>query len=171
MTIFKIDTPQEFFQHIVSTDVSEFLNNEPALRTAYHACNSLLSYRDWIFATHKGKPWQCLGTAQGPLSSKRQFQKALELADPSFAIVADIANASKHLILEAERTSAGLKGNADTQIEIVDGTLNSAPINTVAINETLHTIYVIIGQHRHDVVVGVGTTYETWVKLNAENGW
>jgi hypothetical protein len=172
MTIFKIDTPQEFFQHIVSTDVSVFLNNEPALRTAYHACNSLLSYRDWIFATQKGKPSQCLRTALGPLSSKRQFQKALELADPGFAIVADIANASKHLILEADRVGAGLRSNGDIQVEHIDGTFdNGGPFGSVPFGQTIKTIYVVIGQHRHDVVVSVGTTYETWVKLNAENRW
>ena len=169
MTIFKIDTPQDFFEHIVSTDVSDFLNRKPALRTAYHACNSLLSYRDWIFATYKGKRWRHLGIAHEPFSSRNQFQKALERADTSFAIVADIANAAKHLILETNR--AGLKGNSDTQIEIVDGTVNGAPINTVAINETLHTIYVNIGERRHDVVASVRNVHDTWVKLNAENRW
>jgi hypothetical protein len=172
MTIFKIDTPRDFFQHVVETDVSDFLNNEPALRPAYHACNSLLSYRDWIFATHGGKPWQLLGTPQGPLSNKSQFQKALERADASFAIVADIANASKHLILEAARASAGLTGNADTQVEIIDGTFgNGGPFGSVPFGQTIRTIYVNIGQHRHDVIASVRKTHEVWVILNAENQW
>ena len=170
MTIFKIDTPREFFAHIVSTDVAEFLTNDPALRRAYHACNSLLSYRDWVFATYKGMEWRCLGAVQAPFSSKGQFQKALELADQGFAIVADIANASKHMTLE-RGSNSGLKGNSDTQIEHIGGAFDAATFDPAAFDTGIQTIYVNIERQRHDVIVSVRNTYETWVKLNAENRW
>jgi hypothetical protein len=51
----KIETPREFFDYVVDLDVRDFSVEVDDLRAAYHACNSLLSLRDWVFRvrTHK----------------------------------------------------------------------------------------------------------------------
>ena len=57
MKVPRIDTPAEFFRVVVETDVAEFEANQTDLRLAYHSCISLLSFRDWVFNTHKNKHW------------------------------------------------------------------------------------------------------------------
>jgi hypothetical protein len=46
VTTDKIETPREFFEHIVELDVEDFIETPTDLRLAYHSCTSLLSFRD-----------------------------------------------------------------------------------------------------------------------------
>jgi len=73
MTSFRIETPQQFFEYVVVPDVSEFLERELNHRAAYHACISLLSYRDWVVKNHVGEVWSLAGVRQTPLSNRAKF--------------------------------------------------------------------------------------------------
>jgi len=171
VTIFKIETPTEFFAHIVKSDVEEFLNHKPNLRAAYHACTSLLSYRDWVLTAHKGKPWSHVGASLAPVTGKQKFQQALEVIEPSFAIVTDIANASKHMILDIGMARTPLWGNANTEIQILGGAIGSAPIGATAIGGSTRSTRVKIGSKFYDVRECVDKVYKAWILLNGENSW
>jgi hypothetical protein len=65
-----IETPQEFFKHVVSRRRDFLTKDSLDLRTAYHACTSLLSLRDWIFETYKHKQWRAGGSEKQPFDTK-----------------------------------------------------------------------------------------------------
>src|SRR5271166_6097744 len=133
MVAFKIETPSEFFTEVVDVDVSEFQKNPIDLRIAYHACNSLLSLRDWVAETHKNKSWSHGGIPQPLFGSGIQLQKALESLEHKFAIVTDIANASKHMVLDQKRSRTNLYGNANTEVQQFGGPIGSGPISAAPI--------------------------------------
>jgi hypothetical protein len=171
MVASKIETPHEFFDHVVDVDVSEFLTNSGDLRVAYHACNSLLNLRDWIVTTHKTEPWSNGGAAKQPFAGRRQLQGALEALDQRFAIVTDIANASKHMVLDQNRSRTNLSGNANTEVQQVGGAIGSGPIGAAPIGGTSSRIVVKIDDQFHDVKDCVTTVHAFWRNLLAENSW
>jgi hypothetical protein len=168
---FTIETPSEFFEHIVTVDVLEFLNNQPNHRAAYHACTSLLSYRDWILTAYKGKVWVSAGTSNSALNTVKKFQGALERYQHSFAIVTDVANASKHMLLETGRARTKIRGNSSTVVMDGSGAFNTGVFNSVGFNEALRHIKVKDGGEMRDVSSCVRDVYEAWRALNVENGW
>lgn len=168
---FTIQAPSEFFRHIVTVDVLEFLNNQPNHRAAYHACTSLLSYRDWILTANRGKVWSSAGASNPALNKTNEFQAALESYQPSFAIVTDVANASKHMLLETGRARTKMQGNASTEVVDGPGAFNTAVLNSVAFNEILRCINVKDGDLIRDVRSCVRDVYDAWRELNIENGW
>jgi len=168
---FKIETPAKFFQHIVTEDVSHFLSTEANLRAAYHACTSLLSYRNWILAAYKGSGWSSNNVAQAALVGADRFQRALETIEPHFATVTDLANASKHMILDSKRARTELYGNANTQVEEVGGSIGESAIGEIAVAGSTRCINVKIGDAYHDVRPCVQTVFKAWQELNIENSW
>ncbi len=74
----KIDTPHDFFEHVVERDFEDFKGDAIDLRLAYHACTALLSLRDWIKQSYQGKPWSAGGTVQVPFNNAMQLQVALK---------------------------------------------------------------------------------------------
>jgi hypothetical protein len=172
MVASKIETPREFFDHVVDPDVSEFLANPLDLRAAYHACNSLLSLRDWVHTRHKTRPWSSGGAAKQPFAGKGQFQGALEALDQRFAIVTDIANASKHMILDQNRSRTNLAGNANTEVQQSHGgAIGSGPIGAAPIGGTSSRIVVKIDNQFPDVKDCVTAVHAVWRNLLAENSW
>jgi hypothetical protein len=157
MTNFRIETTREFFEYIVVPDVTEFLEHELSLRIAYHACISLLSYRDWVLRGHLGKAWSAAGVSQTPLRGKEAFQKALQAYDHSFAIVKEIANFSKHMT----ESNSVLR-------EIGAGAVG---LNEMAPNKLGRIFTVRIGTLDHDVRTKVRASFMAWQSLNKENSW
>jgi hypothetical protein len=168
----RIETPREFFDHVVEVDVSEFLTNPLDLRAAYHACNSLLNLRDWVLTMHKTRPWSSGGAAKQPFAGTGQLQQALEALDQRFAIVTDIANASKHMVLDPARSRTKLGGNANTEVQQVHGgALGSGPIGAAPIGGTSSRIVVKIDDQFHDVRDCVTAVHAIWCNLLTENSW
>jgi hypothetical protein len=124
-----------------------------------------------VVEANRGRIWTTQGNLQQPISSKEQFQTALESLDANFGVVSDIANASKHMVLPAHRARAGLSGNADTLIEELDVAFHRGAFDTTSFDGGVRNIYVKSGPHRHNVVVSVKAVYSAWVRLNAENSW
>jgi hypothetical protein len=171
MTSFNIETPKDFFDHIVTPDATEFLATEPNLRAAYHACNSLLSYRDWVFTAHKGETWLAGGAVQSAISGKKQFQTALEAIEAAFSIVTDISNASKHMVLTDGLKRTELYGNANTAVSETGGGFSAGAFGEDAFATITRSITVKIGEAFFDVRECVSKVHESWVKLNTENSW
>ncbi|MBX9651651.1 MAG: hypothetical protein K2X57_31835 [Xanthobacteraceae bacterium] len=159
MTNFRIETPAQFFEYIVTTDVAEFLDRQPNLRAAYHACISLLSYRDWVWKAHVGDIWFIQGAKQPALGTKGEFQKALIDFDGSFRVVREIANFSKHMT-----------DSSNTIVHEI-GPLNTAAFNELPFNGFERLITVTIGGTDHDVRLSVRNNLLAWQKLNIENAW
>lgn len=171
MTSFSIETPKDFFGHIVTPDTSDFLTGEPNLRAAYHACNSLLSYRDWVFTAYGGNTWLGEGVPQPAITSKRQFQTALEAIESAFSIVTDISNASKHMVLTDGLKRTELYGNANTTVTIMSGGFGDGAFGEDAFAGDTRSINVKIGGTFHDVRECVSKVFDAWTRLNAENSW
>jgi hypothetical protein len=169
--MFKIETPAEFFEHIAAVDVMEFLHTEPNLRAAYHACTSLLSYRDWVLATYKGSTWSSGGVSKPALRGITKFQEELARINTNFDVVTDLANASKHMVLDSSRSRTTLYGNADTFVEEVGSSIGEAAIAEVPVAGSVRYINVKIGDQFHDVRSTVHVVFEEWKMLNSENSW
>jgi hypothetical protein len=158
MLSFRIESPRQFFEGIVTPDVSEFLDRELNHRAAYHACISLLSYRDWVLKEYVGKVWSIDSVEQAPLSKVADFQKALQAHDRSFDVVAKIANFSKHM-------------TANNTVLNELGALGTAGFNEVPLAAVKRVFTVRIGTEGHDVRNNVRAAFFAWQKLNKENGW
>lgn len=172
MALRKIETAREFFDHVVRKDVDDLLANQTDLRTAYHACGSLLSLRDWVVESHKGQGWTSAGTPQSIISGKPGLlQPALEAIEPKVAIVTDIANASKHMILNPALRRTNLCGNANTSVTSVRGEIGAALVGAVPLGGSIDRIEVKIDNSFYDVVNCVRAVRDMWKKLFAENGW
>jgi hypothetical protein len=181
LSISKIEIPREFFDHVVNPDVDDFIGGPTDLRRAYHACTSLLSLRDWIVKSYHNRDWSWQKQLQGKITSVRKMQEALNTIDKSFRITTDIANASKHMILDPAKRQTELYGAANVEIRTVTTaaggsalggvTLNSAMLNQAPIVVTSDRIRVQIGTVYFDVLTCVVKTRAIWDSLIRENGW
>jgi hypothetical protein len=181
MTVVKIETPREYFDHVVNIDVNDLIADPTDIRRAYHACVSLLSLRDWILKAYANQPWSWQTKANGHLKSKTQFQKSLNAIDKDFAIVTDIANASKHMVLEPSQSQTNLCGSANVETMSVTkasggAIIGSAPLGTFAFNQaptvsTSDRIQVKIDASYFDVLTCVVSARAIWVALLQENSW
>jgi hypothetical protein len=115
-----LQTPKEFLDHVAGPDMADFSRPEQAnLRVAFHACTSLLSLRDWVAAKYDGSKWTDGTTVFGPIDKSKPvptFQKDLVSVEPNFEIIFDIANASKHMVLDSARSLTELHGAANVAI-------------------------------------------------------
>lgn len=164
-----IRTPNEFFRSVVDPDVKDFLNGDLQLRMAYHACNSLLSLRDWIVKTYGGQAWILNGATQPAFNGIEQLQQKLQSVDPAFAAIADIANASKHMVLDRGRTA--MTGSHDTQRIQIGGPIGSGPIGAAPLGASVSDIVVNVGGHIHSVREQVKRAQAVWTRILDENGW
>jgi hypothetical protein len=172
MTATRIENPREFFDNVVTPDFQDLNANRSDLRLAYHACTSLLSLRDWVCCEHRGKPWNAQGKAQAPFAKANDLQNALKTLNSDFDIVTDIANASKHMVLDSKRSRTPLWGNANTEVQqIHGGAIGSGPIGAAPIGGSSSRIVVNINQTYHDVFGCIWAVYAAWDKLMQENSW
>jgi hypothetical protein len=179
MTVTKIETPRDFFDHVVEVDVSEFRANRLDLRAAYHACSSLLSLRDWVVESYKCKPWIFGGLAQKQFVRVGELQTSLEAIEPKFAIVTDIANASKHMVLDPKRRRTNLHGNANTEVHgfsspsaaRFSGGISGAPISALPISGGPGHVLVKIDHDFHDVEACILAVHSAWTRILIENSW
>ncbi|ODA67111.1 hypothetical protein A7A08_01857 [Methyloligella halotolerans] len=165
----RIETPQEFFDFVVIPDVRDFRMG-PDLRRAYHACTSLLSLRDWVYRKHRGRPWSDAGRSMNPFTSKAALQAALEQIDDQFSVITDVANASKHMVLEPGRGRTNLYGAANTETRS-RGALGTVAIGEAAIGESITEVWVKIDDRYVHVDVSIDRAFGVWQRLMEENSW
>jgi len=169
----RIEKPREFFDNVVTPDFQDLTANRSDLRLAYHACTSLLGLRDWVCHEHKSKPWSAQGKAQAPFAGRNDLQNALGALNSNFDIVTDIANASKHMVLDSKRSRTALWGNANTEVQqIHGGAMASGPIAAAPIaGPPITRIVVKIDQTYHDVFGCISDVYMAYDQLMRDNSW
>jgi hypothetical protein len=168
-----LNSPQEFLQHVVDPDMAAFAGSGAELRLAFHACNSLFALRDWVFQSHKGEAWSFRSRPFQAISSKRSFLEDLRAIESNFGIVADIANASKHMVLDG-RAMTDLSGSANVHIQTHGGSglLGFGALGGGAIG-SVPTSRVIVqdGSNFWDVLPCAQTVHGVWKELFVENDW
>jgi hypothetical protein len=181
VSITKIETPGEFFVHVVNPDVDEFINEPTDLRRAYHACTSLLSLRDWIVKSYFKQNWSWQNQSQSKITTTGEIQKALNAIDKSFEITTDIANASKHMVLAPNRRQTELYGAANVAISTATTAVGGAALGAAMLNSAMldeaptivitDRISVQIGSAHFDVLTCVVKARAIWDRLMGENRW
>lgn len=172
-----ISTPKEFLINVVKPDMDDLKSSScTELRAAYHACISLLSLRDWVGLHHDGKPWQYKSVHQGVIDKSRLkagFGADLISIDDSFAKVFDIANASKHMVLDSKQKLTDLYGSANVHIQPIGSSiLGEAILDEMILGSAgTPTIFVQIGKDFFEVLPLADKVYEIWKELFDENGW
>jgi hypothetical protein len=159
-----LQTPKEFLDHVVGPDMVDFSQPGQAdLRVAFHACTSLLSLRDWVAAKYDGSQWADGANTFGPIDKKTvvTFQNDLVAVEPNFQIIFDIANASKHMVLNTTRRMTAPYGAESVAIIT---TSNSTGGNT-------QRVVVEIATRVHDVLQCAESVHKAWKSLFAQNGW
>jgi hypothetical protein len=96
-----IRTPADFFRCVLQPDYEAFSSAPTDLRLALHVASSLFHLRDWVAAARG------LKTAN--------LQSDLENRCKSFGVIRDVANASKHLVLD-KKPSTRVRGAGDVQL-------------------------------------------------------
>ena len=181
MKITKIETPRDFADHVVNLDIDDFIECPTDLRRAYHACTSLLSLRDWIVRSYYDRDWFWQKVLQGQITTVGKMQEGLNTIDKSFEITTDIANASKHMVLDPNKRQTELYGAANVEIRTATTTaggsaLGAALLNSAMLNEaptivTTDRIRAQIGSVYVDVLSCVVKARAIWDSLMDENGW
>jgi hypothetical protein len=163
-----VQTPADFLAHIAAPDLNEFSADPLDVRRAFHSCSAMLSLRDWATA-HAGKTWTHNGTQKPAITTPGAFHDQIEQVNVEFNIVADLANAPKHMILTRGRTE--LFGGANTSVIASGGALRSSPLGAEPLGGSSDYLAVRIGSTDHDVLLCVQSVYWMWVGLFAENNW
>jgi hypothetical protein len=89
-----VQTSVDFFRQVLEPDYRECIAAPADLRKAFHAAASLFHLRDWIAATESPNP-----TKEELKKLQSDLQAKLVARCEFFAIIRDVANASKHLKL------------------------------------------------------------------------
>ncbi len=175
MTAAKIETPREYFDHVVNLDVNDLIDHPTDIRLAYHACISLVSLRSWILKAYKNRPWSWQTNAKG-LLNENELREALNGMGPDrdLALVSDIANASKHMFLQPDQ-SATVAINTAT-IAFGGALFGDSLIGDFAPGEpplvvTSDRLQVKRDGTYFDVLTCVVNVRAIWVALLDENSW
>ena len=171
MPVSKIENPSDFFDCVVTPDFNDLSADRTNLRRTFHACTSLLSLRDWVHHSHKNTSWKARGAAQKPFASKSALQSALRKLCREVDIVADIANASKHRVLEQGRSYTPLYGSANVVIQVIGGAIGAGPIGAAPIGGSSSRIVVQIKNTHYDVFGCINDVHSLWHQLMQENQW
>jgi len=147
----------DFLRLVVEPDRYDAFQNPESIRHGFHFCVSLFSLRDWVFNEFATRPGWNYG------ASIREFQTYLELQNPEYAIISDIANAAKHLHLKHSYT----KGVAGADHIAVFG---SAAISGSAIS-SMPTLEVVVGGKVYQLLFTAEQVLMMWQKLFVENNW
>jgi hypothetical protein len=170
----KIETVREYFDHVVIPDYRDLCADKTDLRKTFHCCTSLLSLRDWVEMTHRNKNWFHNKVPQKPFFGKTNIQDMLASLCSSINVVADVANASKHMILDRGYTP--LYGSANvviqaTQVSSSGAGLGATPIGAAPLGAGIESVVVEIGGSYYDVFGCVTDSYNVWSSLINENRW
>jgi hypothetical protein len=168
-----LNSPREFLRHVVDPDMAIFAGNGPELRLAFHACNSLFALRDWVFEAHKGNTRTYQSRQFQAISSKASFFRDLRGIDSNFGTVADIANASKHMVLDGRAvTDVSSSANVHIQTHGGSGLLGFGVLGGGAIGSVpTSRVFVEDGANLLDVLRCAQLVHGVWKELFDENDW
>lgn len=174
----RISTTAEFFENVVKLDVQDFRENPTSIRRAVHACTSLLSLRDWLRNKKEQQAHTKLGDRQhatwvtpSETTSFVSYQPKLNAINEHIGIVTDLANASKHMVLDPDRPqNTSLYGQANTALQTSGGALGAAPLGADALaGPGRKELMVKIGDKYFPVLASVNSAFDSWVDLMKRN--
>jgi hypothetical protein len=93
---------------------------------------------------------------------------------PDFEIISDIANATKHMVLDTSRRLTDLHGAANVHIQTHGGSglLGFGALGGGAIGSMPTSgVFVQIATGFHDVFQCASKVQDVWEELFSENGW
>jgi hypothetical protein len=153
-----VQTSVDFFRQVLEPDYRECIAAPADLRKAFHAAASLFHLRDWIAATESPNP------------TKEDLQAKLVARCEFFAIIRDVANASKHLKL-IMKPSTSVTGAADIRSqEIATAAYNVAGGYNVA-GAYGPVLAVVIIPEGVVFAEAAAKVYEMWKEVFREKGW
>jgi hypothetical protein len=112
-----IQTPQDYWDHILVLDYNDCMASADDLRLAFHCAVSLFHMTDWVYITHKSKIDASFrfkdkaGTTR-PVSNEKEFANALRDIHADFELIRQIANTAKHLKLTNTSTHPNAQSHA-----------------------------------------------------------
>ncbi|MGB5863822.1 MAG: hypothetical protein WBG95_05940 [Sulfitobacter sp.] len=98
-----IKTARDYFEQVISFNLTQYDERPSSLPAAYNLANALFSMHEWVWETYEEKLEAELGII---LSSKSAFNHHIQTACPAFRYMRDLANASKHVSLHSASTQA-----------------------------------------------------------------
>ena len=164
-----IDTAGEFLSEVVEEDCKALAANV-SLHTAFHACISLFSLRDWVFEEHKGAAWTFNGAALTSITGKEALSKQLAAIESSFVVIANVATSAKHMILDQNRNWQ-MYGSANVVTQSVGGTFQANAFQSNAFQTGSNIILADLGGTKYDVGACARDVLRMWKKIFAENRW
>jgi hypothetical protein len=105
---------------------------------------------------------------------KLKFSEDLCTIEPDFEIISDIANATKHMVLDSARRLTDLHGAASVHIQAHGGSglLGFGVLGRGAIGSMpTSSVFVQIGTGFHNVLQCACRMHALWKELFAENPW
>jgi hypothetical protein len=160
-----VQTSVDFFRQVLEPDYRECIAAPADLRKAFHAAASLFHLRDWIAATESPNP-----TKEELKKLQSDLQAKLVARCEFFAIIRDVANASKHLKL-IMKPSTSVTGAADIRSqEIATAAYNVAGGYNVA-GAYGPVLAVVIIPEGVVFAEAAAKVYEMWKEVFREKGW
>lgn len=95
-------TPAWYFEHVLLENLKEFQQDQCNPRLAFNAAVSNLSMRDWMLESCSALP--------------AKYDDYLISLEPAFRIVADLANAAKHMTLRPRSRGLAVRSAADARL-------------------------------------------------------
>jgi hypothetical protein len=160
-----VQTAVDFFKQILEPDYRECIAAPADLRKAFHAAASLFHLRDWVAATGSPNP------TKGELKKlQSDLQAKLEGRCGLFAIIRDVANASKHLKLTIN-PSTSVTGAADIRSQEI-ATAAYGHLGGYGVTGAYGPVLAVVITPEGVVFAqAAAKVYEMWKEVFREKGW
>jgi hypothetical protein len=109
----RLDTVQKYFAEILEPEFREFFSKPSTFRNTVNLARSLFHFHEWMWRQCKAKLEAHFGKILG---TPRSLWAEMEKVDPRFGYIRDVANASKHVVLDRQ-PSTSMTHIANTYIE------------------------------------------------------
>jgi hypothetical protein len=109
----RLDTVQKYFAEILEPEFQEFFSRPSTFRNTVNLARSLFHFHEWMWRQCKGNLEAHFGKS---LKTPGSFLGEMEKIDSRFGYIRDVANASKHVVLDGQ-PSTSMKHIANTYIE------------------------------------------------------
>lgn len=151
----QITSANEYFDNVVSPDFRDYVNDLGSLRKAFQCAGSLFHMHDWVYREFFAEIPDC--------KDEKAFSKKLAEQCSSFAIVRDIANASKHMILNSEKMRK-VRSVSALSIGWVEGGFIGPFDGSLRVLVQTDSGYEVFGELAHDVL-------SMWLDMLRERSW
>jgi hypothetical protein len=152
-----IVSAREYLDKIVVPDFEEFESDTTSLRKAFHCAQSLFHLHDWVFQDHKPTFSDC--------SDEKCLSQKLAAESRDFAIIRDIANASKHMSLRG-----GVILDRADAVSIQSTTFGEGPYGVGPYGGSPR-VRIRIDDHDEEFQTLAKNTLNMWLKMFESQHW